>query len=58
MKRSLCFLLLGLLLLAGCEPEEQQTDAKPVIYLYPPTETEVSVRLTLRWTADLHLPGL
>ena len=45
MKRSLCFLLLGLLLLAGCEPEEQQTDAKPVIYLYPPTETEVSVRL-------------
>ncbi|HJA34923.1 MAG TPA: hypothetical protein H9666_00285, partial [Firmicutes bacterium] len=47
MKRSLCFLLLGFLLLAGCEPKRDNSSvgAKPVIYLYPPTETEVSVRL-------------
>ena len=47
MKRSLCFLLLSLLLLAGCEPKRDNSSvgAKPVIYLYPPTETEVSVRL-------------
>ena len=47
MKRSLCFLLLSLLLLAGCEPKRDNSSvgAKPVIYLYPPTETEVSVCL-------------
>lgn len=53
MKRSLFFLLclaalLGALL-TGCRSRESETeaanDAKPVIYLYPEEETEVSVRL-------------
>ncbi len=30
---------------SGGNPEQQATDAKPVIYLYPATETEVQVRL-------------
>ena len=32
------------LALAGCDPDEN-TDAKPVIYLYPEKATEVSVKL-------------
>lgn len=54
MKRSfalLTLLALGLCLLAGCTPEEESSDsspselllAKPVIYLYPEVETEVTV---------------
>ena len=47
MKRILA-LLLALLLLAaltGCWPLEEQYTEKPVIYLYPETETDVTVRL-------------
>ncbi len=47
MKRILA-LLLALLLLAaltGCWPLEEQYTEKPVIYLYPEAETEVTVRL-------------
>lgn len=41
-------LLLALLLLAamtGCWPLEEQYTEKPVIYLYPEAETDVTVRL-------------
>ena len=41
-------LLLALLLLAAltsCTPEDEQYSAKPVIYLYPEAETDVTVRL-------------
>ena len=41
-------LLLALLLLAaltGCWPPEEQYTEKPVIYLYPEAETDVTVRL-------------
>ena len=41
-------LLLALLLLAaltGCWPLEEQYPEKPVIYLYPEAETDVTVRL-------------
>lgn len=38
-----CVLLM--LLLSGCEQEEEQCDAKPVIYLYPESKTQVSVKL-------------
>ena len=47
MKRILA-LLLALLLLAaltGCWPLEEQYTEKPVIYLYPEAETEVTIRL-------------
>ena len=47
MKRILA-LLLALLLLAamtGCWPLEDQYTEKPVIYLYPEAETDVTVRL-------------
>ena len=47
MKRTI-FLLLALLLLAaltGCTPEDEQYSAKPVIYLYPETATDVTVQL-------------
>ena len=45
MKRMLTLLCLAaLLLLSDCR-EEAAGDAKPVIYLYPEKETEVSVRL-------------
>ena len=46
-----CILLAGLMLLSivlpGCTPENlfEATTAKPVIYLYPEKETEVTVRL-------------
>lgn len=44
------WLLLGtamLLLAAGCREPEEQLSAKPVIYLYPTQETEVTVGLAL-----------
>ena len=47
-------LLLALLLLAamtGCWPLEEQYTEKPVIYLYPEAETDVTVRLD--YTGDL-----
>ena len=50
MKRMLS-ILLSLVLLGGvaalcaCDPCEEMTDAKPVIYLYPTEPTEVSVKL-------------
>ena len=50
MKRMLS-ILLSLVLLGGaaalcaCDPCEEETDAKPVIYLYPTDPTEVSVKL-------------
>ena len=52
MKKYLTILLSALLLLSlcGCGPQEEPgpmpvTPAKPVIYLYPETETEITVRL-------------
>ena len=47
MKRMVCFLwALGILLtLTACGREEEALSAKPVIYLYPETETEVTVTL-------------
>ena len=47
MKRTVCFLwALGILLtLTACGREEEALSAKPVIYLYPETETEVTVTL-------------
>lgn len=47
MKRFLtmgCLLLL--MLLSGCKQAPEQCDAKPVLYLYPETKTEVSVKLS------------
>lgn len=49
-KTRLFWLLLGtamLLLAAGCQQPEEQLSAKPVIYLYPTQETEVTVDLEL-----------
>ena len=60
MKRLLvlCLTLLLLFTLVGCRPfGEEQADAKPVIYLYPEEETEVTVKvhyagtLTTTWPA-------
>ncbi len=49
MKRTLAFLicavLIGSLFLVGCEETGDEPMKKPVIYLYPETETEVSVKL-------------
>ncbi len=47
MKRRLLAVLLFLLLLllAGCDPRIEVEYAKPVIYLYPQNETDVSVKL-------------
>ena len=47
MKRTILFLLALLLLAAmtGCWPLEEQYTEKPVIYLYPEAETDVTVRL-------------
>ena len=49
MKRTALFLaLLTLALLPGCTPPEEDPaalSAKPVIYLYPEEETEVTVSL-------------
>lgn len=45
MKRMLTLLCLAALLLLSACREEAVGDAKPVIYLYPEKETEVSVRL-------------
>ncbi len=46
--KKLCTLLAALMLLSlalpGCTPESAK-DAKPVVYLYPEEETEVTVRL-------------
>ena len=49
--KKLCILLAALMLLSlalpGCTPENifEETVAKPVIYLYPEEETEVTVHL-------------
>ena len=48
-KRVPVLICAGLLcLLAGCRGSN--TSAKPVIYLYPETETEVTVKLDFDWT--------
>lgn len=45
--------------LSACrEREEEQLTLKPVIYLYPEEETDVSVTLAYRRNAHLHLPEL
>ena len=45
MKRTILYLMLAALaLLAGCTQDEELS-AKPVIYLYPEAETDVTVRL-------------
>ena len=41
----MALLTLALALLPGCTQEEEPADAKPVIYLYPEAETEVTVSL-------------
>ena len=41
----LALLTLALALLPGCTREEEPVDAKPVIYLYPEAETDVTVTL-------------
>ncbi len=52
---ALCFALLAALMLTACrgqkEEEEVTEDAKPVIYLYPETATDVSV--TLAYAGEL-----
>lgn len=59
-KRIVCFLCLFLLigLLPGCGPTQTVDPEKPVIYLYPEEETEVTVKLDYNGTIDLHLPRL
>lgn len=52
MKRTALFLaLLTLALLPGCTPPGGGSDAKPVIYLYPEAETDITV--TLDYAGDL-----
>ena len=54
MKRTslfLALLTLALALLPGCTQEEEPADEKPVIYLYPETETDVTV--TLNYDGEL-----
>ena len=54
MKRTALFLALltlALALLPGCTQEEEPADEKPVIYLYPETETDVTV--TLNYDGEL-----
>lgn len=58
-KTRLFWLLLGtamLLLVAGCQQPEEQLCAKPVIYLYPTQETEVTVGLELDGTLTASYP--
>ena len=46
---AVIFSVLSLLMLASCDPFEPQVCAeKPVIYLYPTEETEVTVKLDLK----------
>ena len=50
MKKALCAVLsiMMIMTLAGCRPphgREEETDMKPVIYLYPEEETEITVTL-------------
>ena len=47
MKKAICLVMSLVCLLAttGCRQDALPKDAKPVIYLYPETETEVSVKL-------------
>ena len=59
MKKLLCLALSLALLwaLAGCTPEERN-DAKPVIYLYPEEETEVTVSLDYEGTLTCTYPAI
>ena len=63
MKRMLS-ILLSLVLLGGaaalcaCDPCEEETDAKPVIYLYPTDPTEELMLLIVLWETDTHLKHL
>lgn len=47
MKKAICLVMVLACLLAttGCRQDDLPAPAKPVIYLYPETETEVSVKL-------------
>ena len=46
MKKVVCLIMvLACLIAAGCRQDDFPEDEKPVIYLYPETETEVSVKL-------------
>lgn len=60
MKKRMFFLLLSLLLLAGCTSvpaDRGPADEKPVIYLYPEKETEVTVKLELNGTLTSTYPA-
>ena len=60
MKRLLCLLLSLLFVgaLAGCTPEELAAAAKPVVYLYPEEETEVTVRLDYQGDLTCTYPAI
>ena len=57
-KRIVCFLCLFLLigLLPGCGPTQTVDPEKPVIYLYPEEETEVTVTLDFDGTLTSTYP--
>ncbi len=57
MKRILCPLCLAALLLLSACREAEAGDAKPVIYLYPEEETEVTVRLDYDGTLTCTYPA-
>lgn len=58
-KRIVCFLCLFLLigLLPGCGPTQTVDPEKPVIYLYPEEETEVTVKLDYNGTLTSTYPA-
>lgn len=45
MKKLIALLILFVFCLSGCAYLQEQNDAKPVIYLYPESIQEVSVKL-------------
>ena len=59
-RKWMLFLLVLAVLLSGCgrrsEPNDDVEDLKPVIYLYPEKETEVTIRLDYRGTLTVTYP--
>ena len=58
MKKSVIILLTGMLIFSGCAAVEdnEECEEKPVIYLYPEEETEVSVKLDYSGTLTTTYP--